>query len=512
VSGFKACFRVFHTFRTDERGAVLVYVTLLILAIVALLSVSIDGARLMYLNSNLQEIADAAALASAKELDGRADAITRANTAAVNFLDNHPEWSDIDVAGAQIVAAGDDKPVFFSALDPDVPTSDPRRASFVRVTTVVRGVNLTFGKSLMAANSVATRAQATARSVFSECASIQSFLCNPWESEQSPSVAGGALNWVNKVTPGQMFVLAGGSGGAEGNWGLIDPPGGSGHNPHDQAAFWAEIGKDNCSLAEADDIINYVDPGNNASAARPGMNVRFDNPVNGLNNTSAPVVIDGYRNQGLGGYGCQNNIPTDADGNPPPQTDTDWPAYQTYCRTITPRLLGSCPLPRDRDLAPVSGANPALTRSGSGVNPADLDAYWINHHSGTRPQALDTRYKIYQCEADPGNAAKCFGASGNFTARSEQAEEHAPQCQVSTVGDASRRMIRVALVDCEYWGITGASQPLPVFTLMAEFFMTEPAETSQTPSLDGRLYGELVRTYTVNSEGSGLYHIVQLVR
>ena len=67
-------------------------------------------------------------------------------------------------------------------------------------------------------------------------------------------------------------------------------------------------------------------------------------------------------------------------------------------------------------------------------------------------------------------------------------------------------------MDCDYWGITGASQPLPIFTLMAEFFMTEPAETSQTPSQDGRLYGELVRTYTVNSEGSGLYHIVQLVR
>ena len=61
----------------DEEGAILVYVTLIILALVALLSIAIDGARILYLNSNLQEIADAAALAGAKELDGRADALER---------------------------------------------------------------------------------------------------------------------------------------------------------------------------------------------------------------------------------------------------------------------------------------------------------------------------------------------------------------------------------------------------------------------------------------------------
>lgn len=502
-------------FRKDEDGAVLIYVTLIIIALIAVVSLGIDGARLMYLNSNLQEIADAAALAGAKELDGRADAITRATDAAVNYLSNHPEWSEVQVSGTQIVAAGNDQPVFFASLDPDVTTTDPKHAAFIRVTTVDRTINVSLKRSSNSQQQIATHAHATARSTYADCATIQSFICNPWEGEQNNASVGGALNWANKVTPGQMFVLAGGTGGAAGNWGLIDPPGGNGHNPHDQATFWAQVATDTCTMKNANEVANYVDPGNNASSARPGMNVRFDNPVSGLNNTAAPIVIDGFKVQSPGGYGCQSDqsatTGTSSGGYTFAQTDTNWQAYQSYCNQTSPQL-GSCPLPRDRTLAAASSANPDLTRIGGGVALADLDAYWKNHHTGTRPIQLDTRYKIYLCEADPANAQKCFGASGNFTSQSEAKEHSVPQCNVSTKGDVSRRLIKVAVVDCNYWGVTGASQPLPVTTLAAEFFMTEPAETSQTPSLDGRIYAELIRTYTINSEGSGLYHIVQLVK
>lgn len=502
------------SFRKDEGGAVLIYVTLLILALVALLSLAIDGARVMYLNCNLQEIADAAALSGAKELDGRADAIGRATEKSVNFLKNAPEWSDVEVGGGQIVSSGPGKPAFFKSLDPDVPALASKDAAFIRVTTVIRAVNLTFGKSLFAQQTAGTSAQATARSAFASCAAIQSFLCNPWEELQDPETTGGATKWQEKVSPGQMFYLAGGTGGAAGNWGLIDPPGGSGHNPHDQATFWAQVNPDTCSLKNASEITNKVDPGNSASKASAGMNVRFDNPGNGLNNTAAPVVIDGWAKE-AGGNACRNSkIATEMDaatGTTFAQTDTNWQAYQTYCNATSPQF-GSCPLPRDRGLEPVNKANPALTRSGTGADPSDLDAYWKNHHSGTRPAELNTRYKIYACEADPSSAAKCFGASGDFTSNSVGKEHPNPQCKESATGTSSRRLIKVAIVDCDYWGIRGGSTDLPITTLMAEFFMTEPAVTSETPSLDGRIYGELVRTYTVNSPGSDLYHIVQLVK
>ena len=74
----------------DTRGAVLLWVSVLLLIIFGFIGLAIDGARLLNLNSNLQEIADAAALAGAKELDGSSDAITRARNAALNYLSKQP--------------------------------------------------------------------------------------------------------------------------------------------------------------------------------------------------------------------------------------------------------------------------------------------------------------------------------------------------------------------------------------------------------------------------------------
>ena len=56
-----------------------------------------------------------------------------------------------------------------------------------------------------------------------------------------------------------------------------------------------------------------------------------------------------------------------------------------------------------------------------------------------------------------------------------------------------------------YWDIKGKAT-LPVTTLMAAFFMTEPADSN------GKIYGELIDTYQVNGGGSSIYQIVQLVK
>ena len=312
-------------FRKDDSGAALVYITVMMLALAVLLGLAIDGARYLYLNSNLQEIADASALAGAAELDGRSDAITRAKDAAVNYLSNNANrWSDIVNSGTQIVDTGTDQPIFLSSINPDVTTSDPKTASYIRVTTTTRSIGLTFARLLSSATQADTTARATARSSFSACAQIQSFLCNPFES--SEAVKGGADNWASNISVGQIFVLAGGSGGSPGNWGLIDSPGQNGHNPHDQAAFWSEQVPDSCPQYTPSQITNYPDPGNNSSAGRPGMNVRFDNPVKNLTNVAAPIVIDGLANSGgVGGYNCANDTSvttgTAPNGNAFVQTD-----------------------------------------------------------------------------------------------------------------------------------------------------------------------------------------------
>jgi uncharacterized membrane protein len=57
------------TFRRDDSGSIMLDVTIFIITLMAL--VAVNGARLMLLNGDLQEIADAGALAGADELDGQ---------------------------------------------------------------------------------------------------------------------------------------------------------------------------------------------------------------------------------------------------------------------------------------------------------------------------------------------------------------------------------------------------------------------------------------------------------
>src|SRR4029077_11397240 len=175
--------------------------------------------------------------------------------------------------------------------------------------------------------------------------------------------------------------------------------------------------------------------GNVAKFAQAGMNVRFDSPqAAGDQSLSAPVVIDGFKSSGSG-YNC-NRI--DPNLCPPPgntcsgipatpsgfaQADSNSTAYDNSC-TNNP---GSCPLPRDRTIT---------NNVGNGVNASDLQAYWKNHHSGSLPAGVSTRYQIYQQEAS---------GKATFPAASEAAEPHAPVCAKATVGTASRRVINVGI-------------------------------------------------------------------
>jgi hypothetical protein len=308
--------------------------------------------------------------------------------------------------------------------------------------------------------------------------------------------------------------------GAPGNWGLLVPPPPLSRNPHDQTPFWAESSVGTCT---AGNIQGNVRTGNVAKDAQDGMNVRFDSPIaSGDESLSAPIVIDGFQSGGSG-FNCNridpnisqppgsqgngvpatpctgSNMPTGCPSGGFQQADTNNGSnYDTACGNSFP---GSCPLPRDRVLTVVSTGNAAWSQviMGNGPNSTDLTAYWTNHHSGGLPTGVTTRYQIYQLEAS-GTAA--------FTSASDTAEPHGPVCKKTTVGNASRRLINVAVVDCNYWSINGTSQPLPPSYLLAQFFMTEPALS------DGSVYAEFVGTTPAGpgNNNSIQHRIVQLVR
>ena len=386
----------------DEDGGIVLYTTVLIGTMMGMIGLVIDGGSFFHLHSNLQEVADAAALAGAAELDGASDAITRATAAANAIADpsnansNKVYWSNVAISGVQITT-----PTFYSSLNPDTTTTDPKQAVYIQVTTVTRQVAPSFIAALTSTKQT-TSASAVAENSLSSgvCAPLQSFMCNPFEGSETNK--GNANNFASNVSVGTMIYLVNGAGAA-GNWGLIQVPGDNG-NPHNQTPFWAESAAPSCNNGSA----GTTRTGNVAKFATDGMNVRFDSPVgSGDESLSAPIVIDGFKSSGSG-FSC-NRVDPNQGGNGTPatpsgfqQADSNSTAYDNSCNDNP----GSCPLPRDRTIT---------NNMGNGVNVTDLQAYWKNHHSGSLPAGVTTRYQIYQQEA--------LGTAP-FTAASDLAEPH----------------------------------------------------------------------------------------
>ena len=130
-------------FRRDESGAVIIWVTVVIFVLFGMVGLAIDGSRYMFLNSNMKQVADAAALAAAKELDGAKDAITRATNAATQttfsgYVSNHAEgaWATDAQPTVEI-----DSVSVCKALNTSgdcVKTTNPKEAIYVRVVTKSR--------------------------------------------------------------------------------------------------------------------------------------------------------------------------------------------------------------------------------------------------------------------------------------------------------------------------------------------------------------------------------------
>src|SRR5580704_6059886 len=80
--------RLATAFWRDEDGIILPYVTVMLVVIIGVAVLAIDGARLMSLQTQLQNGADALALAGAAELDRLPDAETRAVNAMNGLLTN----------------------------------------------------------------------------------------------------------------------------------------------------------------------------------------------------------------------------------------------------------------------------------------------------------------------------------------------------------------------------------------------------------------------------------------
>lgn len=470
--------------RRDERGSILIQATLTIVAIMGMIGLALDGGRLFMVNNDLQDLADAAALAGAAKLDGTIGAMQRADAVARNLNNNVRWWN---VSGLKILAGADGVQFYktLADLDANIPAQTDKEANYIIVTTGSWQVAPTFLIAVGAISNNSTHATAVAESGTAMCVPASMMLCNP--SEPLIGSTGDTSNF--NPTPGTMFVFSttGNTAFSPGVFNLLQDANQDNSDPAVENLL-AQQNADFCSTVGTSPA-----QGQKTNATQIGINVRFDQQPNGnvtgLDRTAAPIKIDGYVPKNGKNF-CNGNL----------VNDTPTP----YSNCTTDHTV-SCPLPRDHSFTGVGGSGGS--QIGDGPALTDLQAYWSNHHTGALPTGVSTRYQIYQLEvAGIGNAG---------TWLTDTVEPHGPQClpastEVPPELAASRRVVPVAVVDCLYWGVKGNSINNIRINSYADFFLTEATPSSGSTS--GNIYTEFVTTHYRDQNGSGLHSTVRLVR
>lgn len=432
--------------------------------IIGLIALSYDSGRYMTLNTELQDLADAAALAGAKELDGqnatetRPSAIQRATAAATSLLANDPRFASVN-DGMQIL-----QPVFYETLGGG-PTTDSTKAQFIKVTTVTRTMDVRLMQTVMAGPDANTSAQAVAGSTVVACKVPPLMICAPDND----------VTLFNPVR-GRLYRLKAGGGGSfvPGVMGVLDPPGmtNSGGN----------LTRD--LLAASDPNFCFVSgvsakTGNNAGPVENGINVRFDM----------------YSNASGGGLKAFPPAPNITKGmmvkNPGKSNCSYEPA------AVSDNAMG---LPRGTP-------EPPDVPFGAGSVDWDRTGYWNkNHATKAKPSGWDamTRWEVYLWELSLYSSSDL--PYPQQMPSSPTKEVPTAQCYTDPVEPttANRRAIYAAVVNCA--GVTGNSVPVMPVNRYAKFFITEPASTN------GDIFAEFVEMVIPGDNNGVLHHIVQLYR
>ena len=259
-----------HLFR-DDRGGVAVFGAMTALTAIGAGAIAIDVGRMAVLRSQMQNTADARAMAAAVQLDGRDGAQNRAKTVA----------QDVMSAASGIPSDGSDLKVatveFYSQYTPTkVKATNDQNAIFVEVVLEARQVNLLFEPVL----DLLTGNDANIKKITTYAAAgPDPFICHapPLMICDYGDLGGGAHDWPrssrNSSHAGQQVRLKQqGSGGswAPGNFGLLSLPDGSSGASDLEAALAALLPEDCYKL----DVTTAT--GSKTQKIVDAMNARFD--------------------------------------------------------------------------------------------------------------------------------------------------------------------------------------------------------------------------------------------
>jgi hypothetical protein len=481
-------------FWRDQSGIILPYVTVLLVVIIGVAVLAIDGARFMSLQTQLQNGADALALAGAAELDRLPDAETRAVDAMQRLLANSTLFGTADNRYVRIAHVE-----FYSRLPPSdaSPMSDGTLAAdaidarFVLVAVVPVSLNTILPAALFGGSEVIS-AGASAVAGFDQvtCQSIPVFVCNPYEQPgMSYGTASQALEQAESQPAVRRRLIRLSQHGttdaayAAGDYGFLDAPTIPSGSPGTLDA-----------LASTHPAACFIQNGVTfrpefLANAGEAFNVRFDiyqGAMSGRQNDADDRPAANVRKGYVGAGGSGNG------GSCSAAPGENWP-------------IGSPPrqatgLPLDLQWPFMSG------HMGDGL--WDFSTYWqVNHGGDGRPPPMvngeaatnanpPSRYEVYRYEI----------AHGYVADRSPGGETGVPACFAGSLSAGSdRRILEAAIINCEALNLrSGPHANVPV-AAFGKFFLTLPLQPSQTD-----LYVEAAGLVRPGDDGD--YEMVQLYR
>jgi Flp pilus assembly protein TadG len=511
---FRHLGRISSSFWYDTSGIILPYVAVLLFALVGVSLLALDGGRAYSLQTQLQNIADAAALAGAAELNRAPGARARATNAINNLVSNR-------LAGMDVTDVTLRTPVFYETLpqadqyfSSGTEASEDGFARFVAV-TLTHTMDTIFPVSFLnpgATNSYTAAAQAVAGFDQVACKYTPMFICNPFEQtgDTYDEATGRLLNaGTSQLITLQSLGQGGGSQYSPGNYGFLQSSTltatgscGAGN------AVTQAVARSRPPVCFNQSSVNFH-PGA-ISNANDAINTRFDIFDKSFGNCEqeslyppAPNVRKGYLAHQNGANGPLNWCKADPCDN----------------------AAGLC---QDKGASWPSGGPPAMgfpLDSNAPISPGNgiwnCSQYWSVAHpnalgsapTGCTNTATISRSSVYNYEIKPPGFVSDLSPGVPVTTQGKTVqvqESGSPQCS-NTLPDADRRNLYVAIINCRAledlgYSLNGSATNVPVVAF-AKFFLTLPVPTNLSA-----IYAEFDGIVTPGDSGAALYYQVQLYR
>ncbi len=310
-------------FLSNETGGVAIYSAMFIVAALGSGALAVDIGRAAVLRNQLQNRADAGAMAAAGQLDGRVGAQARATAVAFNATQATSRMTS-DPAALTVQSIN-----FYSEIDPLTAATGDEDSRYVEVTMTPKKIDFILRKFINHAlgdQSTTIPSMAVARSNPFICHAPPLMMCDPEESDPT-------FDLEDPANVGRQVVLKpplGGSAWGPGNYGLLALPDGSKGAADIENALAAVQPQDCYTL----DVSTAT--GVKTNKIQSGINARFDttgdpNPAPNVINypRDAEIIASTTVTMGSGTWDAAGYWNA-RHGTPLPTALTDATRYQVY--------------------------------------------------------------------------------------------------------------------------------------------------------------------------------------